>query len=173
MSVEDQKEDTLAGIAKKIHEAIGGDLSQSTTGVGRLKDGTLVMVSQLGKSDKVKAAAAKFGIKPENVLESMDAGYHCEVTMYIAYRANLETVGASQDYCPLCWKFVQAKGIKTSGGGQRKTPPQVWRSPEYYDGQEITKGATYPWLLVKIQPENERKTFNTKAEYDAWFKQRT
>ena len=158
---------TLAGIATAIHV---GDTSKSTTGVARLKNGELVAATQ-GSVDDVKQKAKEKNIKLKDVIKTLGAGYHCEVTLYIQYGASVEAMGASQGFCPHCQGFLTDRKIKMDGPN-RSTKDQVWRSPEYYAGKEI-EGKGYPWVFMKIEPENQRKEFKTKAEYDEWFKSRT
>ena len=58
-------------------------------------------------------------------------------------------------------------------GPPRKTRDQVWRSPEFRAGKEVPVGATYPWVYFLDDIEGKRLTFDTKADYDEWYKKRT
>lgn len=160
---------TLADLAKAIHV---GSLSQSTTGIARLKSGKLVAATQ-GSTSEVKKKAAEAGIELEDVMSTYGAGYHCEVSLYIKYgKDGISAMGASQGFCPHCQEFMTSKGIAMDGA-KRATKDQVWRSPEFYSNVEVASSSTYPWVYFKDDVSGTRIQFETKAEYAEWYKERT
>jgi hypothetical protein len=166
-------EKPLNEIAQAIHMEAKGHASQNTTGVGRLKNGELVVATQISLEAVKKAANVSFGIEDKNVMQTLGDGVHAEVTLFIEYGADLVKVGASQGFCPACYTFLNAKKIGMDGP-KRTTNEQKWKSPENYAGREKDpKDAPYPWLYTLIEPEKERRTFQTKEEYQQWYKQRT
>ena len=160
---------TLASIAKTIHV---GSLSQSTTGIARLKSGKLVAATQ-SPVDQVKKKASENGVVLEDVISTYGAGYHCETSLYIKFgKDGISAMGASQGFCPHCQEFLTSKGI-TMDGDRRSTRDQVWRSPEFMANTEVASGASYPWVYFKDEVEGKRVEFKTKAAYAEWHLQRT
>jgi hypothetical protein len=152
---------SLADIANKIHVAAGGT-GHNTTGVARLKDGKLVVCTQL-PLPAVEKQAAKFGIT--EVRETLGVGYHCEVTLFFYHGKKIAAIGASQGFCPHCQIFLLAKGIPMDGA-PRDTPDQVWYCPEHFLGKEKTAGAAYPWAFLLDPITHKRVTYATKAAYE-------
>lgn len=158
---------SLASTAKAIHLAAKGDPSQSTTGVARLKNGTLVVATQLSL-EAVQGVVEAYGISPGNVMKTLGAGYHTEVSLYIKYGSDISAIGASQGFCPHCQQFLTAKSI-TMDGPPRSTRDQVWRSPEYYKGEEkAPTTAPYPWVYFRDELEGKRFEFATREEFRVW-----
>lgn len=159
----------LNEMASKLH-GIAGGTSQNTTGVGKLKNGTLIAYTQLSV-DKIKEAAKAMGI--DQVANTKGAGYHVEVSMFIDHGDNLQAVGASQGFCPHCKQFLIAKGISRIGA-DRSTNDQVWYSPEFFNRKEKSPiGAAYPWAYMKDEVQGKRVTYATRAAYVAMFKEVT
>ena len=166
------KATSLNTIAKELHAAGEGSENQSTTGVGRLANGTLVVATQIAITAAMLGKAAEYGIATGDVFQTYGAGYHVEVSMYIKYRAQLTAVGASQGFCPECQKFVKAKALRKEGE-DRNTAAQVWYSPEFYDGVEKTPAdADYLYALFKDDVEGKRIKFQTQKALLAWRKER-
>jgi len=160
---------TLASIAKTIHV---GSLSQSTTGLARLKSGKLVAATQ-APVDQVKKKASESGVTLEDVISTYGPGYHCETSLYIKYgKDGISAMGASQGFCPHCQEFLTSKAIAMDGD-KRSTRDQVWRSPEFMANTEVASGASYPWVYFKDDVEGKRVEFKTKAAYAEWHQQRT
>jgi hypothetical protein len=161
-------EEKLNEIAKAIHKAAGGSSSKSTTGVGRLSNGALVVATQVGLG-AVQAAAKEYDIPADRVMKTYGPGYHTEVSLYITYGDELVAVGASQGFCPDCQLFLKAKHIAMEGS-MRETLDQVWYCPEFYPKAKKEKNpvdAPYPYALEKdAAVSNSQVEYRTKAEYD-------
>jgi hypothetical protein len=159
----------LCDLAALIHKEAGGS-NQNTTGVARLKNGKLVVYTQLSVATVAEAAKA-FGIAA--VTKTKGAGYHVEVSMYIDHEDDLVAIGASQGFCPHCRVFLKAKGIEKQGD-DRPTNDQVWYSPEFYLKREKEpKTAPYPWAYELDSVEGRRVTHKTRAAYIKWYRART
>jgi Domain of unknown function (DUF4157) len=167
--IDDAQNAALAQIAEAIHKTAGGNPNTNTTGVAELKNGTLVVATQLSPTNKaLRYVAELFGIKPEHIYKTLGAGYHVETTLYIKFAklVGLRAVGASQGFCPDCQEFLEAKDIEKDGE-DRTTMDTTWHSPEYYDDEEkqpIT--APYPYTRQKdARVSNEVIRYTTQAEY--------